>query len=40
MARTDFRIPGVILVRGNNLYAMVLDSLDVPYVVRGRIRNR
>jgi hypothetical protein len=40
MARTDFTIPGVMVVRGDNLYAMVLDSLDVPYVVRGRIRNR
>lgn len=40
MARTDFKIPGVMVVRGDHLYAMALDSLDVPYVVRGRIRNR
>lgn len=40
MARTDFAISGVMVVRDDHLYALALDSLDVPSVVRGRIRNR
>jgi hypothetical protein len=30
-------VPDPLIVRGSHMYAVALDSLDVQYVVRGRI---